>query len=126
MGNHAWTGCRLLLRKRKKLLRKLTHSIALEADVTPHPEAVKHRKQQKGIFLGPPERFGFFNQRSRPLRSGTGFWRSMPLDVHQWRYESDLQIDLFAAKRGRAGQRGNMGKRAGELLNALNQCRTGQ
>ena len=39
------------------------------------------------------------------LGGGYGFWRRIAFHVHQWRYQSNLQLDLLAPKCGSGGQR---------------------
>ena len=43
----------------------------------------------------------------------------MPSDMHEWRYERDLKLDLFATQRWRGGQDRYVIKRAREMRYCL-------
>ena len=47
----------------------------------------------------------------------------MPFEMHEWRYERYLKLDLIATQRGGRGQGRNMLKGTGELLYCFNQGR---
>src|SRR5262249_41130369 len=72
------------------------------------------------------ERFGSLDQDVCPLRSRPGLLRGEPLDVAEWGYERDLELDLLATQRGRRGEGRHLGQRTCELLNGFYQCRARQ
>ena len=57
------------------------------------------------------------------LHSRLGFQCSIAFDVHEWRYERNSELDLFATERGSGGQCGNLVQRASEVLYCFGQCR---
>ncbi|WP_439400166.1 hypothetical protein ACRQ5Q_41985 (plasmid) [Bradyrhizobium sp. PMVTL-01] len=63
-----------------------------------------------------------FDQEACPFCRRLRFWRRIAFDLEEWINERDLKLDLFAAKRRLTGQSRDLSKRAGKLLDGLNQC----
>ena len=100
MADHERGGRPLLLREREKLCRKFAHDVAVEHHIVGCPEAVEDREQQQRVFRRFSEPLSLFDQQMCPLQSRLGFYRGIPFDVHEWRYERDLKLDLLSAQRG--------------------------
>src|SRR5580692_1064351 len=110
----------------QELRCKLTHSVAVECDITRDPNAVESGEQQQRVFGRLSERFSLFYQQTCSLRSGRGFRRGIAFDVNERGYERDLKLDLLAPQRGRGGQGRNLAEGASELLYGFDQCRAGE
>ena len=115
MPDHERDGRPLLLGERQKLRRKLAHHVAVERHVSSRPRAVEDREQQQRVFGRLSERFSLFDQQTCPLRSRLGFRRGISFDMHEWSYERDLKLDLFATQRGGVGQGRDLVECAREL-----------
>jgi hypothetical protein len=86
------------------------------------PKAIEDREQQQRVFGWLSNGFSFFYKETCALRSRLSFRCSMPFDLHERGYERDLELDLFATKRGRNGQCRNLGKGVSELFFGLDKC----
>ena len=95
----------------------------LNATAVRDPEAVEDREQQQRVFGRLSERFSLFDQQTCPLHSRLGFRRGIPFDMHEWGYERDLKLDLFATQRRRGRQHRDQIKGTRQLLYRFNECR---
>src|SRR3974390_2421878 len=105
MRDHEWDARPSLLRDSQELRRKLAHCATVEPCVGRDPEAVEDREQQQWVVRRLSQRFSMFDQKTSPLRSRLRFRRGMSLDLHERRYERDLQLYLLTAQLGRSRQR---------------------
>src|SRR4029077_17664469 len=64
-----------------------------------------------------------WSQQTCPFYSCLGLRRSVTFDLHQWTYQRDLELDLFATQFGRGGQGHDLRKRTSELFGGFNQRR---
>src|SRR5262249_44681516 len=106
----------LLLGERQEVRRKLVQPLAVERHKVCDPAPKEDRKQQKGIFGWLSDCFSLLDQKTCPLYSRLGFRRGISFDMHEWGYERDLKLDLFAAQRGRGREGRDLGKRPRQLL----------
>ena len=113
----------LFLGERQELSREIAHSVAVECHVVRDPKAVEDREQQQWVFGRLSERFSLFDQHTSPLRGRLGFWRRIPLDVHEWGYERNLKPDLLTTQRRSAWQGGDLVESTGELRHCFHQRR---
>lgn len=113
----------LFLGKRQDLGGALARYVAVERFSPPLPQSVESRKQQQRILGRLAKCFRLFDQQTCPLRGRLGFRCGKPFDMLEWIYQCNLQLDFFATKRRRGGQRRDLTKRTCELLDGLNQRR---
>ena len=111
----------LLLGERQELRRKLAADITIERN----PELATHKpcrteNRSSGSSGGSPSASARSINQTRPFGTRLGFRRCISFDVHKWRYERDLKLDLLATQRGSGGQRCDLGKRTRELRHSLN------
>src|ERR1700730_10291775 len=97
--NHKGCCCILLLGERQELPCKLVHHVTVERVEVGDKHAVEDREQQKRIFQRLAECFSLFDQQPCPLRSRSGFGRSIPFDMEQWGYEGDLKLYPLSPQR---------------------------
>src|SRR5262249_8878995 len=124
MPDHERRSCTLLIRQSQKLHGKLAHHVAVEGDKVRDPMAVKNREQQQWIFRRLSERFSLFEEETRPVHGGSGFWRRVAADMKKWGYEFHLKLNLQATHVGRAWQGRDHVECAFELFLGFDQSRT--
>ena len=116
----------LLLGERQELRREITTDVAVERRGGRGPGAVEEVEREQRVFKRLSQRFSLFHQQTCLRRSGLRFRRSKPFDMDEWGYDRDLELDLLATQRGRAGQRCDLVQGSAELRLCFNQRRAFQ
>src|SRR6516162_3710591 len=103
MRHHERPGRSLLIREGHELPGKVTHHVAVERHKVSDPKAVENGEQQQWIFRRLSACLGLFDQKTRPLHGGPGFWRRVAAGVEERGYECNLEFDFFATQCGCGG-----------------------